>query len=66
MKTANIDKCNFKAVCFFKSMGYKLDQLKSHENSLEAKKYLTKTSAQVSEWVEDNLDWVFRPHSPSI
>jgi hypothetical protein len=47
-------------------MGYKLDQLKSHENSLEAKKYLTKTSAQVSEWVEENLDWVFRPHSPSI
>lgn len=66
LTTASIDACNFKAVCFFKSMGYSLSPLKGYENSLGAKKILIKKSTQVSDWVEENLDKVFRPHLPSL
>jgi GNAT superfamily N-acetyltransferase len=66
LTTASIGVCNFKAVCFFKSMGYRLSPLKGQENSLEAKKILIKKSTQVSDWVEENLDKVLRPHLPSL
>ena len=66
LTTAGIDACNFSAVCFLKSMGYRLSPLNGQGNSLEAKKSLVKKSTQVSDWVEENLDKVLRPHLPSL
>ena len=40
MQTDDIDPCDFKAVCFFKSMNYTLTPIKGNEKFLEGKKIL--------------------------
>lgn len=40
MKTDDIDSCSSEAVCFFRSMGYRLEPIKGDEMFLEGKKIL--------------------------
>lgn len=59
MKTSDIDPCDFKAVCFFKSMGYGF--IPRDDKFLEGTKDLSKEAVHnLVQWLDDHEDKLFR------
>ena len=61
MQTSDIDPCDFKAVCFFKSLGYTLTPIKDDDKFLEGKKELGRgVIIRLIEVIERNSSKLFK------